>query len=277
VSHNPPNERVLITVKTYPTLSRKYGETVCTAGIREDGSWVRIYPVPFRRLDEKEQYRKYDWLECALIRNTTDPRPETYRPHDEGAMQPVAHIGTDDGWRERRELLLNTATVYTRLGELIEGAKANRLSLAVFKPTRVLDFISEDDERDWDPKKVKEMRELTDQLEIFGEDAWRQTFKVIPKLPYSFSYRFEDADGRSSELQVLDWEAGALYWNCLRISDGDERTALLKVRQKYFDEFLRTDLHFFLGTTQQFHFVAPNPWVIVGVLPIPYEAQLGLL
>lgn len=25
-------ERVLITVKTYPTLSRKYGETVCTAG-----------------------------------------------------------------------------------------------------------------------------------------------------------------------------------------------------------------------------------------------------
>lgn len=24
-------QRVLITVKTYPTLSRKYGETVCTA------------------------------------------------------------------------------------------------------------------------------------------------------------------------------------------------------------------------------------------------------
>ena len=45
-------DRVLITVKTYPTLSRRYGETVCTAGVREDGSWVRIYPVPFRRLDE---------------------------------------------------------------------------------------------------------------------------------------------------------------------------------------------------------------------------------
>lgn len=38
-------QRVLITVKTYPTLSKKYGETVCTAGIRPDGSWVRIYPV----------------------------------------------------------------------------------------------------------------------------------------------------------------------------------------------------------------------------------------
>ena len=56
-------QRVLITVKTYPTLSRKYGETVCTAGVREDGTWVRIYPVPFRRLNEEQQYKKYDWLE----------------------------------------------------------------------------------------------------------------------------------------------------------------------------------------------------------------------
>ncbi len=39
--------RVLITVKTYPTLSGKYGETVCTAGVRQDGTWVRMYPVPF--------------------------------------------------------------------------------------------------------------------------------------------------------------------------------------------------------------------------------------
>lgn len=273
----PRKERVLITVKTYPTLSRKYGETVCTAGVREDGSWVRIYPVPFRRLDEKEQYRKYDWLNCSLVRNTSDPRPETYRPHDTAELEPAGHIGTDDAWRERRGLLLHTARVYTRLGEIIDGAKANKLSLAVFKPTRVTDFIWEEEDRAWDADKLRQMREQTNQLQIFAEDAWRQTFEVIPKLPYSFSYRFEDADGRSSELQILDWEAGALYWNCLRSTDGDEKTALQKVRRKYLDEFCRSDLHFFLGTTQEFHFRAPNPWVIVGVLPIPHEKQLGLL
>ena len=53
-------QRVLITVKTYPTLSRKYGETVCTAGVREDGTWVRIYPVPFRRLNEKSPPRPHN-------------------------------------------------------------------------------------------------------------------------------------------------------------------------------------------------------------------------
>jgi hypothetical protein len=91
------NERVLITVKTYPTLSRKYGETVCTAGVREDGSWVRIYPVPFRRLEEKEQYSKYSWVECRLERDTVDVRPETYRPVDQRELVPVGEIGTDDG------------------------------------------------------------------------------------------------------------------------------------------------------------------------------------
>ena len=83
---NDGEQRVLITVKTYPTLSRKYGETVCTAGVREDGSWVRIYPVPFRRLNEEQQYRKYDWLEARLVRNTSDPRPETFRP----SIQPTS-------------------------------------------------------------------------------------------------------------------------------------------------------------------------------------------
>ena len=68
-----------------------------------------------------------------------------------------------------------------------------------------------------------------------------------------------------------------LYWNCLRSTQGDEAKAVDLVRQKYWNQFLRTDLHFFLGTTQQFHFVAPNQWVIVGVLPISHARQQQLL
>lgn len=269
-------ERVLITVKTYPTLSRKYGETVCTAGIREDGTWVRIYPVPFRRLEEAEQYRKFDWIECDLAASRTDPRPETRNPVDAKQLLAVGHIDTATNWRERRRLLLKTAQVHTRLKPLIDEAKSNKVSLAVFKPTKIKGFIWEEEEREWDSAKVEQMRKSTNQGELFAEEAWRLTFNIIPKLPYSFSYRFEDADGKESEMQVLDWEIGALYWNCLRGANGDEKLALEKVRVKYMDQFLKTDLHFFLGTTQQFHFVAPNPWVIIGVLPIPHEHQAEL-
>ncbi len=79
-------------------LSRKYGETVCTADLREDGSWVRMYPVPFRRLNETKQYRKFDWVECRLQRHTADPRPETFRPVDHSELQPVGHLDTKRGW-----------------------------------------------------------------------------------------------------------------------------------------------------------------------------------
>ncbi len=269
-------ERILVTVKTYPTLSRKYGETVCTAGIREDGTWVRIYPVPFRRLDESEQYKKFDWLECDLLKNSEDPRPESFRPADVNQLIPVGHLDTSDNWRERRNLILNKAKIYNKLQDLIDGAKANIVSLAVFKPSRILDFVWEEEERNWDQSKVDEMRSRSRQGVLFEEDAWRQTFKIIKKMPYSFSYRFKDIGGRESELQVLDWEAGQLFWNCMRRSGNDELKALEMVKAKYLAQFITKDLHFFIGTTQQFHAWASNPWVIIGVFPIPHDLQVPL-
>ena len=146
----------------------------------------------------------------------------------------------------------------------------------MFKPKRVEDFIWEEEDREWDKKKLQRMRAIQGQYSLFEDNSWRKTFRVIPKLPYSFSYRFVDAAGKRSKLQILDWEIGALYWNCLKSARGDESAALVKVREKYFDTFLKTDLHFFLGTTQQWHSVALNPWVIVGVLPIPHDNRLRL-
>jgi hypothetical protein len=270
-------ERILITVKTYPQLSRKYGETVCTAGLRPDGTWMRIYPVPFRRLDEKEQYRKFDWIECGFVRNSSDPRPESFCPVDMKAMLPVGHLGTGDHWRQRRDLVLRRARVYTKLDELISGAKANTLSLAVFKPSRILGFAWEEaEEREWNQTRVEEMRQRANQGELFSEDEWRKTFDLVRKLPYKFSYRFEDEAGRESTLQILDWEAGMLYWNCVRGCQGDESVALRQMKARYFDDFVRKDLHFFMGTILEWHFRAPNPWVIVGVFPVPHERQMGL-
>jgi hypothetical protein len=274
-----PKERLLITVKTYPTLSRKHGETVCTAGIREDGSWVRLYPVPFRRLDEEEQYRKFDWVELETRKSTSDHRPETRHPTDAKDIQPVDHLGTEEGWKERRKVL-GKVQVHRHLQPLLDGAKANTMSLALFKPAKIIDFVWEACERDWDAAKVAAMRDMASQGELFADEQWRQTFRLMPKLPYNFSYRFEDADGKRSELQVLDWETGQLFHNCLRDARGDEAVALAKVRQKYMDSFLKTDLHFFLGTMKEFHGFSPNPWVIIGVLPIPHPPaveQLELL
>ena len=270
-------ERILVTVKTYPTLSTKYGETVCTAGIREDGTWVRIYPVPFRRLHEEEQYKKFDWVECQLSPSRRDHRPDSYNPVEFHELIPMGHVDTSHNWRERRRLLLENVKVYDDLDELIAGAKENIFSMAIFKPHKLIDFVWEEEEREWHPSQLQKMRNLSNQPELFQENKWRETFRVIPKLPYSFSYRFSDINGRESKLQILDWEAGQLFWNCLKLAEQNEREALKKVRIKYFDKFQKKDLHFFLGTTLQYHSVAPNPFVIIGVFPIPYELQMRLI
>ncbi len=71
--------KVLISVKTYPILSTKYNELVCTAGFLENGDWVRIYPLPFRALEQDQKYKKWQWVELDLERNTSDVRPESYK------------------------------------------------------------------------------------------------------------------------------------------------------------------------------------------------------
>ena len=68
-------ERVLITVKTYPVLSRKYAELVCTAGVTEAGEWRRLYPIQFRQLQDGQKYRKYQWVEADIEKSDTDDRP----------------------------------------------------------------------------------------------------------------------------------------------------------------------------------------------------------
>lgn len=59
--------KILITVKTYPLLSSKHIETVCTAELREEGKWIRIYPVPFRNLDRNKRFKKYQWIEANIV------------------------------------------------------------------------------------------------------------------------------------------------------------------------------------------------------------------
>jgi hypothetical protein len=178
-------------------------------------------------------------------------------------------MGTENGWAERRAFVLGRASVYDCMQDLVDLAHRNELSLAVFRPTRVLDFRWEETGREWDPERVEEIRSLADQGDLFGNENWRETLRFVDKLPYKFFYEFADQEGRRSKLQVLDWEAGQLYWNCLRNAEGDEGLALQKVRQKYFDVFRKTDLHFFLGTTLLYHRWAANPWLIIGVFPAP--------
>ena len=52
-------EQILILAKTYPSPSAKHIETSCVAGINRNGEMRRLYPVPFRLLQGRQQLKKW--------------------------------------------------------------------------------------------------------------------------------------------------------------------------------------------------------------------------
>ncbi len=273
---NCKKEKILITVKTYPSLSKKYGELVCTAGINENGDWLRIYPIPYRKLYVKNtQYEKYRWIETEIEKNTSDPRVESYKV-DYKNIQLLDFITTDNNWSERKNVVLKKG--YTKnLDELIEKSKNDNLSLAVFKPTEIKDFVWEAVDREYKKDVLAKIEADRNQLKLFPDEIDdNPDFKEIPKLPYEFSYVFLDDKGKQRKLMIEDWEVGAAYWGFLKHYK-DEAIALEKVKDKFLNQLaFKRDLYFFLGTTRQFHGWARNPFIIIGVFYPPIDDQIKL-
>ncbi len=261
-------KKILITVKTYPHIDA-FEESVCTAGIAESGEWVRIYPIPFRSLNDPKRYKKYQWIELELKKSKKDSRAESFSPVNMEKVHLGEVLGTDGGsWKRRKETVLKK--VYTKIGDLTCRSERKNLSLAVFKPTKIKNFYVEQVSRDWPKEKVEEFR---NQFRLFSNQ--KNPFESLKKLPYKFYYEFEDSVGTVSKLSIIDWELGALFWKQLE-SKGNEEKALDDVKKKYFDDFTKNkDLYFFLGTTKRNHFTARNPYMIIGVFYPKKESYVG--
>lgn len=264
-------KKILILVKAYPALSEKYGELVCTAGVDESGKWYRIYPIPYRKLDYVNRFKKYDWIEVELIKNTSDFRPESYKPKNFrfDDLIPVNTIKSDgDAWIQRRKYALTN--IYDNLEILINESKDRNIctSLATFKPKEILKFYWKKTDRTWDERKLKILQSKELQLSVFNSETKDDIseFEVVDKLPYNFYYKFIDNRDKESNLMIEDWETGMLFWNSLKRHEGNEQKACEDVKKKYYDEFvLNKDLHFFLGTRYIEHSKNyTNPFSIIG-------------
>ncbi len=272
-----PDAHVLIVVKTYPLPSKSYVELVCTAGLL-DGKWVRIYPIASAYLRNEQHYPKYSWIELNLIRKSSDFRPESYSPRmgiDEN-IKVIGKIGTSKQWTERKCYVLDE--VHMSMTEIIELAKSNtKKSLATLKPKEIIDLKIEATEREW--KNIwLEQRKQGDFFEIQRKGT-RSNRQLIRKVPFKYSYKFiSEGDVSPREMQIMDWEIGALFWNCLKKTKDDEEFANELVKQKYLHDFRnKKDIYFFIGTTQKYHNISRNPFIIIGVFYPPKTTQLRLL
>lgn len=107
MSNEPIKTNVLITVMTYPHPSKGYQELICTAGITEQGEWIRLYPIDYRYRPRKQQFRKYQWIEVELLHQpfNNDRRKESRKPILETIRILGEPLSTKNGWRERRQII----------------------------------------------------------------------------------------------------------------------------------------------------------------------------
>ncbi len=253
-------KRVLVTVKTYPTPSKTYRELVCVAGVLEDGTFIRLYPVPYRHLEHEEKFAKYQWIELQVEKNPKDHRPESFRPIP-GFIRLGKEVSTRDNWAERRRLVLSRSLL-TQC-ELNQRPQTE-ISLAIIKP-REISFSVEQTEPDWDEAYKSS---LLQKNFLIDEVA---TEKALEKIPYRFSYQYKCANEncKGHDMTITDWEIGALYLRQFQ-KHGNEQEAIVDVKQKFLDELCSPDkdTHFFVGTVHQH-----ATWIILGVFYPKIEPQ----
>ena len=251
--------KILITVKTYPIPSAKYGELVCTAGVTETGEFIRLYPINFRDQPYSRQYKKYQWIEVEAEKHRgRDFRKESYRPYSDTLVTLGEPIPTKKGdWSERSRYVL--ANVAQSMEDLKDRQKIDDTSLGIIRPKKIHDMIIEPAEEKWKGSFLEELR----QNRIWDD---RTVSKEPPrKIPYKFKYVFECDDERCKKKHHMmneDWELGALYWRLVdRGNTPDEAAG--KVRENFLNQMCgpSKDTHFFVGTVLAF----PKSWVVIGV------------
>ena len=253
---------VLITVMTYPHPSRGYQELVCTAGITKGGEWVRLYTIDYRYRPKDQQFRKYQWVQIDLEPrgHGNDRRKESRKPHLDTMTVRGKPLPTTNGWAARREIIdrLPHRTVL----EYRELYKADKTSLGVVRPTRILDMKIEETDRNWKP----EWDALFKQMTLFGPQQ-----KPLAKIPYKFSYVFECEDSEKPHTAMCeDWELGVLFLKEVERL-GSEEKAAESVKKKFFDQICspKNDTRFFMGTIFPY-----NTWVVLGLF-YPPKAESG--
>jgi hypothetical protein len=256
-------EKILIWGKTYPELSKRYIETVCTAGVLESGKPVRIYPITYRYLnDEQGQFKLYQWISAGIQKNSQDGRPESHKIDCESIHLGEVIPPTQDEWGKRAEFMFRDNNwQFQSVEELQDAQRRERTSIGVVTPKKIskIELVgrSQDDARSFE-QKFEDLKRTVEaeraQIQMF-EDAIPPEMKKLEflrsRVVVSWFCNGRDCNGHN--MQVLDWGLCELQRR-----EGDEaalrRMKELCTRDNY-------ALKFFLGNLFQY----PASFLIVGM------------
>ena len=242
-------------VRTYPTPARNGVEVSCTAAITDKGEWLRLFPVPYRRLHANQKFSKYQWIDVGVTK-ASDPRPESHKISQQTIKVKSAVLATDNGWQARKEI------IFPLKAESMCALRRQRdahgsPTLGIFQPATIEKLIIKPTAANWTQAELEMLR----QGDLFESELAAD----LEKIPFDFSYKLRCADPscNTHTMKCTDWEMGQ-SWRKWRIDYGSDWEKAF--RQKYELEMRdRFDTHFYVGTINKH----PREWIIVGLFYPP--------
>lgn len=238
---------LMVNCKTYPAVSTKYTETVCTGGVQPSGEFVRLYPIPFRFLDGKEQYGRWDVIRVRAYRDDKDKRPESWHLEPGTKIEVVNQIRTD---LRRWEWM--QPVVYPSSSAMAERGITN--GLVEIEP---LELYWKADKKEWSPGQLN----VIQQGDLF---ATKEEMRgLADRVPWQFRLRYrEKQSSNEADGKVLAWS----YYQGYRRALADVRNeglALNTVADRIKTSIFNPDRTVFaiLGTHSRFgHWMISALW-----------------
>lgn len=236
----------------------------------EDGNLIRLFPVPFRLVSKDQQFKKWQWIKTKLRKAKADRRPESHNILVD-TIEGGDEVSTGREWEARRALV-RKLRLFTSFREIEADQAAKGTSLALLKPARIFKLeIVQLTNPDWTETELAKLIQEQKQGGLFDED--KPAIRTLRKLPYDFYYHYEcdTSDGPVKHRhKIVDWEAGALFWNCKqRHGDNWEKA----FREQMENRLPAADLMFLMGNIHRFQ----EQWLIISLIYPPHQQQGSLL
>lgn len=257
-------ERILILAKTYPSPSAQHVETSCVAGINEHGAMRRLYPVPFRLIEEGQKFKKWQWIEVRVEKASKDHRAESHKLYvDTITCGDV--IDTKKQWNARWPWIEKLPT-FTNFDDVEASCAETGLSLALMRPTQVLALeIVEARNGEWTDEEREKLLRYEMQGQLFSDTDVKKMTRTLRKVPFDFYYRYicDTPEGeREFKHKIVDWEAGVLYWHCRQSHGMDWEKPF---RAKLEESLTEKELMFLMGNQHRFQ----DQWLIISLIYPP--------